>query len=154
MRTRTCFVSVLNGPPTSRSTTSRGCAVIAGAIALPHPAPPRDQITKLVQKYLGPQRRAGQRSISQNLSGDEDSVFSAAGLRGPERIEVAAGDVFERTEDEVVASVFSLSSAAPHLFGSRLPAFEADLRSLLRTVSPGGTFAEQQRDITLSLWRQ
>jgi hypothetical protein len=49
--------------------------------------------------------------------------------------------------------VLSLSSAAPHLFASRLAEFVADLRSWLETASPAGIFAEQQRDITLSLWR-
>jgi len=61
--------------------------------------------------------------------------------------------VHERTEDQVVASVFSLSSAAPHLFGHRLAEFEQDLRALLRRTSPLGCFAEQTRDIALTVWR-
>jgi hypothetical protein len=52
-----------------------------------------------------------------------------------------------------VAATFSLSSAAPHLFGARLPAFEADLRRLLRRTSPVGRFAERTRDIALDIWR-
>ena len=60
----------------------------------------------------------------------------------------------ERSEDDVVASVFSLSSAAPHLFGDRLAEFEAELRDLLRATSPDGRFAERQREIALDVWRR
>jgi SAM-dependent methyltransferase len=132
------------------ATTHEG---VAGADGLPRPAPPRDSIGALVRRYLGPHRRAGQKVVKGEPASDEDLVFRAAGYHGPERVEVPAGDILIRTEDEVVASVLSLSSAAPHLFGPRLPEFVADLRALLKTVSPDGLFAEQQRDITLSLWR-
>jgi ubiquinone/menaquinone biosynthesis C-methylase UbiE len=134
------------------ATTHEG---VADAVGLPHPAPPRAGIADLVRDQLGPERRAGKKVVTQQLSSDqqERAVFRAAGFDGPERIEVAAGNVVVRTEDEVVASVLSLSSSAPHLFGSRLPAFVADLRGLLREASPEGLFAEQQRDVTLSVWR-
>jgi SAM-dependent methyltransferase len=132
------------------ATTHEG---VSGARGLPHPPPPRDKITELVQQYLGPHRRAGQRVVTEEVPSDEAAAFRSAGFSGPERIEVPAGGVFIRTEDEVVASVLSLSSAAPHLFGARLPEFEADLRTLLRVSSPDQLFAERQRDITLSLWR-
>jgi SAM-dependent methyltransferase len=139
-----------------------GCCVHVGATThegdrratdLPHPSPPREEITELVKRYLGPHRRAGARVVTTEPQSDEDAVFRAAGFRGPECVDVPAGEIFVRTEDEVVASVFSLSSAAPHLFGRRLPDFEAGLRTLLRTASPDGLFAEKQRDITLTFWR-
>jgi SAM-dependent methyltransferase len=142
--------------------TSVGCCVhvgatthegVIGATGLPHPAPPRDRIAELVQSYLGPHRRAGRRVVTQEPLSGEDTVFREAGFRGPERVHVHAGQIFVRTEDDIVASVLSLSSAAPHLFGPRLQQFVADLRSMLREVSLDGRFAEQQRDITLSLWR-
>jgi SAM-dependent methyltransferase len=132
------------------ATTHEG---VRDAPDLPHPAPPREAITELVQAYLGPHRRAGRQVITGELPTDEDAVFQAAGFEGPEHVEVPGGTTFERTEDEIVASVFSLSSAAPHHFGIRLPAFEADLRALLRRASPEGRFAERQRDVTLSIWR-
>jgi hypothetical protein len=77
---------------------------------------------------------------------------SCAGFAGPRRIVVPRGEVFLRSEDQIVASVFSLSSAAPHLFGDRLGDFERDLRGLLRSVSPAGRFAEKAREIELSIW--
>lgn len=132
------------------ATTHEG---VAGVVGLPYPAPPRDRIAHLVREYLGAPRRAGKRVIAEETPSGEDHVFRSEGYDGPERVEVAAGDVIVRSEDEVIASVLSLSSSAPHLFGARLPEFLADLRSLLREAAPDAVFAEQQRDITLSLWR-
>ena len=63
------------------------------------------------------------------------------------------GAVAERDEDEVVASVFSLSYAAPHLFGADKARFEEDLRALLRRTAPGGRFCEERMHITLHIWR-
>jgi hypothetical protein len=68
-------------------------------------------------------------------------------------IDVPGGDVLVRSEDQVVASVLSLSSSAPHLFGDDLPRFVAELRAMLASVSPDGRFSEQLQDIRLSLWR-
>jgi SAM-dependent methyltransferase len=114
---------------------------------------PREAIEELIRSYLGPMRRAGRRVLPQGTQSDEDDAFAAAGLRGPMRIEVAAGRLFDRDEDDVVASVFSLSSAAPHLFGERLGEFERDLRALLHEASPTGRFYERARPITLRIWR-
>jgi SAM-dependent methyltransferase len=113
---------------------------------------PRDEITALVQGYLGPVRRAGQGELPDGTRSDEDAAIAAAGFTGPVRIEVPGGQVYVRTEDDVVASVFSLSSAAPHLFGERLAEFEAELRRLLRRASPGGRFSERAGEIGLKVW--
>jgi hypothetical protein len=69
------------------------------------------------------------------------------------RIEVGGGTVLERSEDEVVAAVFSLSSAAPHLFGERRREFEDDLRRLLRGTSPQRRFSERTRPVAFDVWR-
>jgi hypothetical protein len=105
-----------------------------------------------LESYLGPVRRAGQGTLPEGLPWNEDDVFSAAGLDGPRRVDVGGGEVHARSEDDVVASVFSLSSAAPHLFGQRLGEFEAELRSLLREAVPGGWFTERAGDVRLSIW--
>ncbi len=83
----------------------------------------------------------------------EKESLSDAGFTGPVVVEVAGGDAFTRTEDQVVASVFSLSSAAPHLFGDGVGRFEGDLRMLLRSASPHGLFSEVSQATTLSIWR-
>jgi hypothetical protein len=49
--------------------------------------------------------------------------------------------------------VFSLSSAAPHLFGDRVHEFETALRGLLAEASPDGRFSEQMRETAVDVWR-
>lgn len=61
--------------------------------------------------------------------------------------------VVTRGTDQVVASVLSLSYAAPHLFGDRIGEFEHELRTLLIQVSPTGEFSEEMRDIAVDVWR-
>lgn len=120
---------------------------------LPAPIPPHDAIAQLVQVQLGTVRRAGQSERPDDTPRAEEAVMVAAGYRGPTRLVVAGGRVVERTEDEVVASVFSRSGSAPHLFGERLREFEAELRALLRETAPDGRFSERLREIELVLWR-
>jgi hypothetical protein len=83
---------------------------------------------------------------------DEDEVFRAAGFDGPERLQIP-GRTLDRSAAEVRASVYSLSSAAPHLFGADLDRFDAALRTLLAQASPDGWFSERVGPITLSIWR-
>jgi SAM-dependent methyltransferase len=108
---------------------------------------PWDAVAELVARYLGSTRRAGRGTLPAGTPGGESDVYRAAGFTGPRRFTVP-GPVVERTADEVVAAVFSLSSSAPHLFGSRLAAFEADLRALLGP----GPFTETMREIDVDVW--
>jgi hypothetical protein len=128
------------------ATTDRG---VAGDDPLVHPRPPWDGIADLIAGYLGPVRRAGQGLLPHGTRGGEQDVMRAAGFTGPQRIAVTRGEVRTRTADEIVAAVFSHSGSAPHLFGDRLPAFEADLRRLLGD----GPFAERLSDVELAIWR-
>jgi hypothetical protein len=119
---------------------------------LPHPEPPRSAINELVRRYLGPIRRTGKGFLGPDKANREEEVWRAAGFSGPQRIQVA-GDIVERTSDQIVAAIFSLSSSTPHLFGERRDAFEADLRRLLDGVNPTGIFSEQMREIAADIWR-
>jgi SAM-dependent methyltransferase len=116
---------------------------------LPHPRPPRSAIDELVKGYLGPVRGTGRSSLWDNR---EEEVYRAAGFDGPQRITVP-GEVVERTTDQIVAGIFSLSSSTPHLFGERRKAFESDLRRLLHDANPTGIFSEQMREIAADVWR-
>ena len=116
------------------------------------PAPPREQIDELRRAYLGDDRRAGQ-SIRNTSPDDEAAVFRGAGFAGPELIVVGDGRVIVRSFDDVVAETFSMSSTAPHLFGRRLPEFEADLRRVLTEASPDGAFSVRLPDNELKIWR-
>jgi hypothetical protein len=102
---------------------------------------PRAQIDMLVRRYVGdwPLGRD-----------DERANLRAAGFEGPVEIDVPRDDVFVRSEDDVVASVYSLSYASPERFGERREAFERDLRALLG----GRTFTERPRGITLLVYRR
>lgn len=122
-------------------------------IALPYPTPPYDEIKHLIQRYLGPVPRAGQGLLRFGSASGEAAIFAAAGFSGPERLLIPATEPFIRTTDAVVAWVYSLSGSAPHLFGERQPAFEADLRSLLRETAPEGWFADQPSDTEVFIWK-
>lgn len=115
-------------------------------LPLPHPPLPRARISELAVRYLGPERRAGQGVLRHGTPDREDIVLVRAGFEGPRQITVPAHGVAERTTDDVVAWVFSLSGTAPHLFGPRLDDFERDLRAVLRQASADGLFAEQLPD--------
>ena len=119
---------------------------------LPSPRPPRQKIAELIAEYLGPVRRAGRSLIPDGPPWIEDGTLLAAGFSGRTRAE-AGGGLVTRTEDEVVASVFSLSSAAPQQFGDRLGEFERDLRGVLRSVSPQGRFSERMPGVAVDVWR-
>jgi Methyltransferase domain len=110
---------------------------------------PYDAIDELVRAYLGPVRRAGASSLPDGTPRWEDEAFVAAGFHGPLRVDVPAR-THRRTVDEVVASVFSQSSAAPHLFGDRVEEFERELRALIGD----GPFTERFCEIGLSIWRR
>ena len=128
------------------ATTHRGAGDDTGPLAPPHEA-----IDELVRAYLGPVRRAGRGTLPEGTPGGEEEIMVAAGFRGPTRLEVS-GRVLDRSEDEVVASVYSRSGSAPHLFGERLLEFEAELRRLLRRTAPDGRFSERTREIELVVW--
>jgi len=134
-------------------------AGVDGTGPLPRPRPPRAEIDALVGAYLGSTRRAGRgtRPIAERPGDDtgltDEQVLAEAGFRGPVSREIEAGHIAERDEDEIVASVFSLSYAAPGHFGSRLGEFERDLRALLRRTAPDGRFCEQPRSMRFQVWR-
>ena len=130
------------------ATTHRG---VDGTDDLPLPPPPHSEIGDLIHEYLGPTRRAGTTTLTKGTPAGEDAVMVAAGFSGPRRLTVA-GHLYERSEEEVVASVFSLSWAAPHLFDDRIGTFANELRLLLRRASPDGRFAERAPEIELVIW--
>ncbi len=132
---------------------------VEGTGPLPLPRPPRAEIDALIGAYLGSTRRAGRgtRPASERPGDDtnrsDEDVLAEAGFHlGAERT-IAAGPPAYRNEDEIVASVFSLSYAAPGLFGPRLAQFERDMRALLKRTAPEGRFCEQLRGIRVNVWR-
>jgi SAM-dependent methyltransferase len=131
------------------ATTDHG---VENAGSGPHPRPPWPAIHALTRGYLGPVQRAGQSRLPAGTPTGEDQIYQGAGFIGPDRIEIP-GRWITRSVPEVVAAVFSLSRSAPHLFGSRQAAFEAELGELLRQASPAGVFSEFMREIAIDIWR-
>ncbi|MGW6236172.1 class I SAM-dependent methyltransferase [Streptomyces sp. NPDC055094] len=121
---------------------------------LPYPGVPYAAIDDLVRRYLGPVRRAGRGVLRYGTPGDEAAVLRRAGFAGPERYVVPGGQALERSSGDVVAWAFSMSSSAPHLFGTRRGEFEADLGRLLRETSPSGRFSERQPSTEVFVWRE
>ncbi len=102
---------------------------------------PRSEIDALVRRYLG-DRPPGR--------DDERLNLGAAGFEGPVELEVPREETYSRSEDDVVAAVYSLSYATPAQFGERREAFERELRALLG----GRTFTERPRGIGLLVYRR
>ncbi|RKN44981.1 class I SAM-dependent methyltransferase [Streptomyces hoynatensis] len=120
---------------------------------LAHPAVPYAEVRALVGRYLGPVRRAGRGLLPEGTPGGEAGILARAGFLGPERHVVPGGQALERTVDDVVAWVYSLSSSAPHLFGDRRDAFESELRRLLAGASASGRFSERGPGTEFFVWR-
>ncbi|WP_055568565.1 class I SAM-dependent methyltransferase [Streptomyces atriruber] len=120
---------------------------------LPHPAPPHAAVGDLIKSYLGPVRRAGRGVLPQGTPSGERLVLARAGFAGPQRLVIQGGQPLERSVDDVVAGVFSMSSSAPHLFGTRLGSFETELRALLREASASGRFSERGPGTEIFVWR-
>ncbi|SOE06834.1 class I SAM-dependent methyltransferase [Streptomyces sp. Ag109_G2-15] len=121
---------------------------------LAYPGVPHGAIGELVKQYLGPVRRAGRGVLPDGTPGGEAAIIARAGFLGPERHVVPGGQVLERSEDDVVASTFSMSYSAPGLFGPQRDAFETDLRRLLRSSSPTGRFCERGPSTEVFVWRK
>src|SRR6202043_3194357 len=115
----------------------------AGGRAVPlSPGPPRiphDEIEELVRKYLGPTRRAGQSTAPVQALSLQDALASPR--FGAPRVIFAPGiPDLKRDIEGVLSNYFSMSYAAPHLFGDRVEEFAGEGRELLREQSPEGVF--------------
>lgn len=104
------------------------------------PPVPHADVDRLIRAYLGPERRSGARPAA-SYQAERFEVTLARTRFGRPRVIYAPGrpDIV-RDVDGVVASYLSMSFAAPHLFGSRLDDFIADLRALLEHQSSNGCF--------------
>jgi len=115
-----------------------------------YPPIPHDEIHEIIRRYLGPRRRAGQGYRPDTHERYEDALRRTR--FGAPRVVFAPGrpDVV-RDVDGVLAGYLSMSFASPHLFGDRLGAFEADVRTLLTERSPTGLFWDWPGDTEILL---
>ncbi len=127
-----------------------------GRAVPPSPGPPRiphDEITELVRKYLGSTRRAGRGTAPVQPLSLEDALASSR--FGAPRVIFAPG-IPDRVQniEGVLSNYFSMSFAAPHLFGDRVDEFADEVRELLRHRSPEGVFWDWPGDTEVMLVRK
>ena len=104
-----------------------------------HPEIPHDTIGSLIDKYLGPERRAGRGVAPPPVDRYEDALGRTRFGKPTHVFAPGRADVVQDV-DGVLANSLSMSFAAPHLFGDRLDLFEAEVRQMLRRESPSGLF--------------
>lgn len=105
------------------------------------PPIPHEDIDRLIAAHLGAERRSGSRPAASYQSAERFEETLARTRFGRPTVVHAPGrpDVV-RDVDGVVAGYLSMSFAAPHLFGTELSSFIAELRALLEDRSPSGEF--------------
>ncbi len=115
-----------------------------------HPLIPHEAIRALIECYLGPRRRAGQGFSSWPTERLED-FFARTRFGAPHPLYAPGRPDIVRSIDEVLANYFSMSYAAPHLFGDKLAEFEAVVRAELTQRSPSGLFWDWPGDTEILL---
>ena len=117
------------------------------------PRIPRDEIRELIRKYLGSTKRAGRGAAPVQALSLQDAL---AGSRfGAPQVLFAPG-IPDHVQDieGVLSNYFSMSFAAPHLFGDRVEEFADELRELLKERSPEGVFWDWPGDTEVLLVRK
>lgn len=113
-----------------------------------HPPIPHDEVQDLVERYLGPHRRAGRGFATPQPDRYEDALARTR-FGAPRHVFAPGRPDVVRDVDSLVAGCFSMSWSAPHLFGDRQPPFEEELRALLLSRSPEGLFWDWPGDTEL-----
>jgi SAM-dependent methyltransferase len=129
---------------------------VEGRPVPPSPGPPpipHAEIEALVQRYLGPGRRAGQGAAPVRTHRFED-VLGRTRFGAPQSIFVPGIPDLVRDTESVVSGYFSFSWSAPHLFGDRVDEFAAELRELLALRSPEGVFWDWPGDTEVIIARK
>lgn len=118
-----------------------------------YPPIPHGEIRAVVAKYLGSNRRAGQGTAPERTHRFED-VLVRTRFGVPQQFFVPGVPDLLRDTESVVSGYFSLSSAAPHLFGDRLDEFAGEVRALLASHSAEGLFWDWPGDTEVVLARK
>jgi SAM-dependent methyltransferase len=117
------------------------------------PPIPHAEIEALVQKYLGPTKRAGQGTAPVRTHRFED-VLVHTRFGAPRSIFVPGIPDLLRDTESVLSGYFSFSWSAPHLFGAEAGNFAAEVRELLAARCPDGLFWDWPGDTEIILARK
>ena len=117
----------------------------------PGPPPiPHPEIRSLVEKYLGPTRRAGKGMAPVRTDRFAD-VLARTRFGTPRSIFAPGIPDLVRDSESVLSGYFSMSSSAPHLFGDHAEDFAREVRELLASRSPEGVFWDWPGDTEVIL---
>lgn len=97
-------------------------------------------IRKVVQKYLGEKRRAGDKTFKQSDERWED-IIARSHFRFVETRQVSITRSWN--VKSIIGWLFSSSFARPDYFGDQLSAFKRDIKNTLLSLNPNGVFQEQ-----------
>jgi SAM-dependent methyltransferase len=117
------------------------------------PPIPHDEVTEIVEHYLGSTRRAGQGTRADRAHRFEDILVQTR-FGVPQSLFIPGIPDLLRDSESVLSGYLSLSWSAPHLFGDRLEDFAQDVRSLLAKRSPEGVFWDWPGDTEVVLGRK
>ena len=117
------------------------------------PSIPHAEIQALVEKYLGPTRRAGQ-GVAPVRTHRFADVLVRTRFGAPRSVFVPGIPDLLRDSESVLSGYLSMSSSAPHLFGDRLEDFTREVRELLASRSPEGVFWDWPGDTEIILVRK
>jgi SAM-dependent methyltransferase len=129
---------------------------VEGRPVPPGPGPPpipHDEIRALVEKYLGPVRRAGRGFAPTRYHRFED-ILVRTRFGAPRSIFAPGIADLVRSSESVLSGYFSMATSAPHLFGDRAEDFAGDVRELLASRSPDGVFWDWPGDTEVVLARK
>jgi SAM-dependent methyltransferase len=118
------------------------------------PPIPDKEVQALISRYLGAQRRSGQRPATWYESERFEATLARSRFGPAKTIHAPARPDVTRDVDGVIAGYLSMSYAAPHLFGDRLDAFVNDLRRLLEPRTSTGRFWDWPGDTAVIVARK
>lgn len=117
------------------------------------PPIPHDAIKEIVEQYVGSATPVKQGGGSAQAGRFED-VLAGTRFGAAHSIFVPGIPDLQRDIDSILSGYFSMSFSAPHLFGDRVGEFAREVRSLLSTLSPDGTFWDWPGDTQVVLARK
>jgi hypothetical protein len=126
---------------------------VAGRPLPPSPGPPpipHGEIEAVIERYLGPVRRAGQGAAPIRTHRFEDILVKTR-FGSPRAIFLPGKPDLLRDTRSVISGYLSFSWSAPHLFGNRLAEFTYELNDMLQARSSAGLFWDWPGDTEVVL---
>lgn len=128
-----------------------GIAIVGGRTWWDGPEPWHQEVTRVIKRWLGEERRAGSGTFVDPKARQEQVLLERAKFVGIRRKAYRVEQVWDW--DSLVGHLYSRSFAARPLFGDRAPTFERELREALFALSPEGRFAEKVTVEALLAWK-